>query len=151
MEEAFNLRSSLRKEDVLEAVGNGVSILKSKLGSDSKVGTMGFCMGGGFALTAACSLGLSFCVDYYGMMENPDEVNGVNGPIQLILASEDERITPWAFQSLLPAAFKYKKRVDVQLYPDVSHAFHRPGWEGHNADAAKDSWSHTLAFLSGLS
>ncbi len=150
MEEALSLRSSLKKEEILDALGKGASILTSKLGTEAKVGTMGFCMGGGFALTAACNLGLSFCVDYYGMMENPDEVKGVHGPVQLILASEDERITPWAFQSLLPAASKHKKRVDIQLYPNVRHAFHRPGWEGHNEDAAKDAWSHTLTFLSNL-
>jgi len=149
MDEAFALRSSLKRDDVLDGIGKGVELLKSKMVSDVRVGTMGFCMGGGLALMAACNLGLDFCVDYYGMMENPDEVKGINGPIQLILASEDPRITPWAFQSFLPAAMKQKKRVDVQLYPNVGHAFHSPG-ERYNAVAAKDAWSHTLDFLSGL-
>lgn len=151
MDEAFALRTSLKRDDVLDGIGRGVKLLKSKLVSDVKVGTMGFCMGGGLALMAACNLGLDFCVDYYGMMENPDEVKNINGPILLVLASEDKRITPWAFQSFLPAASKHKKRVEVQLYPNVGHAFHTPGWEGYNEIAAKDAWSHTMNFLSGLS
>ena len=96
----------------------------------------------------ACKLPLAFCVDYYGMVQNAADVEGVKGPIQLMLASEDERVTPWAYRELLPALTKYGKRVDLYLYPNAKHGFHRPNWEGHNAEAAKDAWSKTVRFLS---
>ncbi len=150
MEEAREIRSALKREDILDAFANGVKLLRGKLGGEARLGSMGFCMGGGFALLGASNLGLDFCVDYYGMMENSDDVKGVKGPVLLILASEDPRITPWAFQSFLPAAATHKKRVDVQLYPNVGHAFHRPGWQGHNEDAARDAWKRTVEFLSAL-
>jgi carboxymethylenebutenolidase len=98
--------------------------LKGQIADGAKVGSMGFCMGGGFVLLGACNLDFDFCIDYYGLVEDADQVGGVRGPIQLILASEGERITPWLYQKLLPAATKYKKRVDVHLYPHVQHAFH---------------------------
>ena len=81
------------------------------------------------------------------MIEDAEKVKGLRGPIVLMLASEDERVTPWAFQHLLPAATKHEKRVDVHLYPNSRHAFHRPNWEGHNAEAANDAWQKTLLFL----
>ena len=148
LEEAFSLRSSLKEPEILEALQSGLRLLKEQMPSGTKVGSMGFCMGGGFALLGACNLDFDFCVDYYGLIEDADRVRGVKGPIQLILASEDERITPWAYQKFLPAATKYKKRVDIHLYPNVFHAFHRPNSERHNADAARDAWTKTLNFLS---
>ena len=148
LDEGFSLRSSLKEPEILDALQSGLRLLKGQMPAGSKVGSMGFCMGGGIALLGACSLDLDFCIDYYGLIEDADRVKGVKGPIQLVLASEDERITPWAYQMLLPAATKYKKRVDVHLYPNVRHAFHRPNWEGHNAEAAKDAWDKTVNFLS---
>ena len=148
LEEGFKLRSSLSEKDVLDSLRSGLQLLRSKAGDEARIGSMGFCMGGGFALLGACNLDFSFCVNYYGLLQDAEQLKGAKGPIQLILASEDERVTPWAFQHLLPAAVKYKKRIDVHVYPNARHAFHRPNWEGHNPDAAKDAWSKTLLFLS---
>jgi carboxymethylenebutenolidase len=148
LEEGLKFRSALKEEEVLDSLSSGLDLLKERTGDDMKVGSMGFCMGGGLALMGACNLSMAFCVDYYGMIENVEQVRNIKGPLQLILASEDERVTPWAYQKFLPAATKYKKRVDVHLYPNAQHAFHRPNWEGHNAEAAKDAWDKTVNFLS---
>jgi len=148
LEEGFKLRSSLKPEEVTSAVRAGSKVLETRIGEGAKVGSMGFCMGGGFALLGACRLPLAFCIDYYGMIENVDELRNVTGPVQLYLGSEDTRITPWAYQQFLPAATKFKKRVDLQLYPNAKHAFHNPNWENYNPDAAKDAWFRTMRFLS---
>lgn len=147
LEEGFKLRQSLAEQDVTDALRSGLKLLRERIGAGANVGSLGFCMGGGFALLGACNLDFSFCIDYYGLIENAEKVKGVIGPIMLVLGSEDERVTPWAFQHFLPAANKYKKRVDVHLYPNARHAFHRPDWEGHDPEAAKDAWVKTLAFL----
>ena len=41
----------------------------------------------------------------------------------------------------------HKKRLDVHLYPNAAHAFHRPNWEGHSPLSAADAWQKTIAFL----
>lgn len=148
LEDGFKLRSSLTEDEIAGALKAGLQLLKEKMGANAKIGTMGFCMGGGFALLGACRADFAFCVDYYGLIEDTDKLEGIKGPIVVILGSEDERVTPWAYQQLLPAATKHKKRVDVHLYPNARHAFHRPDWEGHNPQAAKDAWNKTLMFLS---
>ncbi len=150
VEEGRKIRESLSNAEVLDAMWNGLELLKEKAGRSVKVGTMGFCMGGGFALLASSKLGFDFCVDYYGLVQNVEEIEQLKGPVQLVLAGEDERVNTWAFQSFLPTAVKHKKRVDVHLYPNARHGFHRPNWEGNHPEAAKNAWSKTLQFLSSF-
>lgn len=102
----------------------------------------------GFDIKGACDLDFGFCIDYYGMIPEVDDLRGLKGPVLLFIGSEDPRVTPWAYTSFLPAATRYKKRVDLHLYPGAGHAFHRPSWEGHNPAAAKDAWAKTMIFLS---
>jgi len=104
LQDGMKLREAVTREDLLSAFESGVSLLRDSAGADVNVGSMGFCMGGGFALQGACSLGLKFCVDYYGMIPEVEDLKGINGPVLLILGGDDERITPWAFQSFLPSA-----------------------------------------------
>ncbi|HXW36478.1 MAG TPA: dienelactone hydrolase family protein [Nitrososphaerales archaeon] len=149
VEEGIRFRQSLVRTDLLDAIAKGIELIKQEPGV-KKVGAMGFCMGGGFALQSACDLGADFCVDYYGMIENEEDVSKLKGPTLLILAGKDERINPWAFQKFLPAAMKYGKRVELELYPDTRHGFHRPGWEGHDPSAAENAWDRTIRFISEL-
>ncbi len=149
IEEGMKLRGSVSRADLLDGLSTGMELLRREAGS-KRIGFMGFCMGGGFALQGACDLGADFVVDYYGMIENEEDVAKLKGPALLVLAGEDERINPWVFQKLLPAAMKHKKRVELQLYPGARHGFHRPVWEGHNPAAAADAWEKTIHFISQL-
>ena len=147
LEDGMKLREAVTRSDLQRGMSAGVEVLRQKCGAGA-VGAMGFCMGGGFALQAVCDLGLDFCVDYYGQIPDAGDVSKLNGPVLLILASDDTRVTPWALERFLPAAVTHQKRVEVQLYPNARHAFHRPGWEGHDPAAAADAWGKTLRFLS---
>jgi carboxymethylenebutenolidase len=149
-DEGMQLRESLTDDGVLAALEEARSALVPRLTGPAHVGTLGFCMGGGYALLGGCRLPFDFTVDYYGRIDRADDVAGLRGPVLLILGSEDERITPWALSELLPAANRAKKRVTAELFPGVRHAFHRPGWEGHDPAAAAEAWRRTVAFLSEL-
>ena len=150
LEEGMALAGAVTEEDVLDVLEEGRVELAARLTGPARVGTLGFCMGGGYALLGACHRPFDFAVDFYGRIDRVEEVKGLRGPVLLILGSEDERVTPWAFQELLPAAKREKKRFSVELYSGVRHAFHRPGWDGHDPRAAADAWRRTLAFLSEL-
>jgi len=149
-EEGMTLASTLTEEGVLEALDAARVALGDRLATGARVGTLGFCMGGGYALLGACHRPFDFAVDFYGQVERVEDVQGLRGPLLLVLGSEDDRITPWALSELLPAAHRAKKRVSVELFPGVRHAFHRPGWEGHDPAAAAEAWRRTLSFLSEL-
>ncbi|MGI0092084.1 MAG: dienelactone hydrolase family protein [Nitrososphaerales archaeon] len=147
LEEGLGIRTSLKREDILGAARAGISMLKQ--GGVKKFGTLGFCMGGGFALFGACNIPeVTCCVDFYGSIDNAEETANLKGPVLLILGSEDPRITPWASSSFLPAVAKYKKKVEVHLYPNALHAFHNYSGPNYNKPAADDAWERTLDFLS---
>jgi carboxymethylenebutenolidase len=146
IEEGRALRAAVSREELADGIRNGVELLRREAKAQV-VGAMGFCMGGGFALQAACDLGLEFTVVFYGMITDEEDTAKLKGPVLIILGSEDQAVTPWAFQKFLPAAMKHKKRVELELYPNCRHAFHRPGGEAHNPEAAADAWEKTLRFL----
>jgi carboxymethylenebutenolidase len=147
LDEAFALRGQLTESAVLEKLEEGREAVARRLVPRARVGTLGFCMGGGYALLGACRRRFDFAVDFYGRIEQANDVDGLTGPVLCLLASEDARITPWAFAELLPAAMRTKKRVTLELYPGVQHAFHHPGQERYDAAAAADAWRRTLTFL----
>lgn len=147
VEEGLALRAGLTESGVLDTLEAARVAVSRRLIPHARIGTLGFCMGGGYALLAACQRKYDFAVDYYGRIERASEVEGLRGPVLLLLASEDERVTPWAFAELLPAAKLAKKRVTTELYPGARHGFHRPGRELYNEAAATDAWRRTLAFL----
>jgi len=150
LEEGMKLRDAITDDGALEALEAARVALASRLTGPTRVGTLGFCMGGGIALLGACHRPFDFAVDFYGRIARAEDIRGLRGPVLLILASEDERITPWALGELLPAANREKKRVALELFPNVRHAFHRPGGESYNAAAAAEAWRRTLAFLAEL-
>jgi carboxymethylenebutenolidase len=150
VEEGREIAGTLTDEAVLGILEEARVALAARLTGPARVGTLGFCMGGGYALLGACHRPFDFAVDFYGKIAHAEDVAGLRGPALVLLGSEDERITPWAFAELLPAASRAKKRVSLELYPGARHAFHRPGWEGYDPRAAAEAWRRTLAFLSDV-
>jgi carboxymethylenebutenolidase len=150
------LRQKLTPPDLREALRAGYDRLRQEMGPAARIGSMGFCMGGGAALEGACHVPFDFCVDYYGTIANVEDVKGLKGPLLLILASEDDRVNPWAYGQLLPKLDEARKRVRVELYPAVIHPFHRPDWitapfpggpRSYDEAAANDAWRRATAFI----
>lgn len=147
LDEALARRGELTDTGVLDLLDAGRESVRRRLVPHAKIGTLGFGLGGGFALLGACRRRFDFAVDYYGRIERADDLEGLGAPVLGVFASEDEGVTPWAIGELLPAAVRWKRRVTLELYPGVWHGFHRPGTERHDAAAAADAWQRTLAFL----
>jgi carboxymethylenebutenolidase len=146
LEEGMKLRAALTPERMVEGVRAGLERLRQEMGPTARIGTLGFCMGGGAALQAACRLDLAFCVDYYGRIDQADDVQGLRGPVLFIAASEDDRLNPWLYGELLPKLDQHRKRTELQVYPGVGHAFHRKGWPPYDEAADRDAWARAVAF-----
>jgi len=116
----------------------------------SKVGTIGFCMGGALSLFAASkNPEVGACVVFYGGHPNikPD-LASLGAPVLGIFGGKDTFVTPQAVAELDRQLTEHGKRHAFHTYPDASHAFFnddRP--EVYDPAASKDAWARTLAFL----
>ena len=118
--------------------------------STTKLGVVGFCMGGQLALFAATlnpSIGAT--VNFYGIHPNvnPDYAQ-LSGPVLGLFAEKDSFVTPATAREVDAAIKKAGKQSEIHIYPGVDHAFfndQRP--EVYNAEAAADAWQRTVTFL----
>jgi carboxymethylenebutenolidase len=116
--------------------------------STSKLGVVGFCMGGQLALFAGCTQpSIGAVVDFYGVHPNvtPDYTR-LSGPVLGLFAEKDAFVTPDTARAVEAAIKKAAKSVEIHIYPGVDHAFfndENPG--AYNKVAAEDAWRRTLA------
>jgi carboxymethylenebutenolidase len=122
--------------------------------STSKLGVVGFCMGGQLALFAGCTEpSIGAVVDFYGIHPNvtPDYTR-LSGPVLGLFAEKDGFVTPDTARGVEAAIKKAGKPVEIHIYPGVDHAFFNDENAGaYNKAAAEDAWRRTLAhFRSNL-
>jgi carboxymethylenebutenolidase len=114
-----------------------------------RVGMVGFCFGGGVTwLVAARMPELRAAIPFYGPPPPLDEVPNIQAPVLAVYGGQDGRITG-TIPSIEPAMQANNKVYEKLIYPDADHAFHNDTSPRYNAEAAKDAWIQTLAWLAG--
>ena len=144
------MRERFTEEKVLGDLNGAFSYLKT-LGyvNQNRIGSIGFCMGGGLSLLLAChNRGLSAAVIFYGKNPSPIElVKNLQCPILGNYAGADMAITESDINLLKQALTKYGKKFDIKIYPAAPHAFFNDARENYRPEAAKDAWQRTLTFF----
>jgi carboxymethylenebutenolidase len=116
----------------------------------SKIGSVGWCMGGGYSLESAVLLPeLSACVVCYGrLVTDSTAIAGINASVLGIFGGADKGIPPASALEFEGTAKGMKKNVSVTVYPEAGHAFMNPNNAGGYREAdARDAWARILAFL----
>ena len=125
-----------------------LTFLAQQPGVDAqRLGAIGFCMGGGFAIGWACSDDrLKVIAPFYGTTPRPLEAVRRACPV---VGSYPEKDFTAAMARKLDAVLEsYHIEHDIKVYPDAKHSFfndQRPA--NYNAAAAADAWQRTLAFF----
>lgn len=125
-----------------------VAYLKSRPDAAGKIGTIGFCWGGGMVnrLAEAAGPDLNAGVAFYGVAPPLDQVSKIKAALILNYAGLDDRVnaTKPGYEDALKAA-----HVDytAYVYPNVNHAFFDDTTERYNADAAKLAWDRAKTFF----
>ena len=116
---------------------------------DGKVALLGYCLGALMVfLTAVRCQGVDAAVAYHGgdTEKYLGEVDGLDAPLLMHLAEEDESIS-MAAQAEIKAAVDKKPNTTVYSYPGQNHAFSRHNGAHYNAAAAALANERTSKFL----
>ncbi len=117
-------------------------------GCTGRVAVLGYCLGGLMTFLTTVRYGADAAVVYHGgdTEKYLGEVDGLNAPLLMHLAEEDEFISK-AAQGEIKAALAKKPNATVYSYPGQSHAFSRHGGAHYNAEAAALAHKRTYEFL----
>ena len=147
-EEAGKMMQDLAIEDGLDIIRNAIDAAREKFGI-SHFGITGYCMGGTFALRAACELeGLSAAAAFYGDVPEDDVLKKLSTPTIFISGTQDKWINKEKVAGLEEAVERYELPIHSVKY-EADHAFFndtRP--EVYDETAARDAWALVTGFFS---
>lgn len=149
-EAAHVLARSVEEERAVEILAAAAGWLRGESRTArSRIGVIGFCMGGALAQSfALASDAPAAVVVFYGTPETRGaRLAALRAPLQGHFGAADDGIPRErvrAFQDALGAA---GKSHEVHLYAGAGHAFMHEGRPSHNADASRLAWARLLAFL----
>ena len=151
-EEAHKLMSGMPEDRAMRDLAAALSLLKSRKDVRAdRVGAIGWCMGGKYALKLATEEPtLAAVVAYYGAPPTDEAaIARIKAPVLGNFGAEDTGPSPAQVKAFEAAMKKAGKSVDVKLYPGAGHAFANVNnpWKGYRADAAKDAWARAVAFF----
>jgi carboxymethylenebutenolidase len=147
-DKARELHTKTDREDMIAGAIAGIPFMLAHAESTGKVGTTGFCFGGGVVnRMAAGNPDLAAAAPYYGAQASADLVPAIKAPLMLHYAENDDNINKGiaAYEAALKAN---NKRYTIFIYPGTQHAFSDDtAGVRYNKEAAELAWSRTTAFF----
>ena len=145
-DEAGKLMSELPVDKAAQDLAGAVDfLLGHEAVTSSKVGAVGFCMGGGFVIVLAAQQGdrIGAAVPFYGVLkEDYPDLSGLTAPVLGHFGEEDGFTTPEAARALADRIEKESGVTpEMHFYP-AGHAFFK-----HDPEQARLAWSRTVEFL----
>jgi carboxymethylenebutenolidase len=130
----------------------GDAIVKGAIsfaGKNAKIGTIGWCFGGGQSLIASLTAGkqAAGCVIYYGMpVDDVEKLKTLNADVLGIFALREKYITPEVVQKFEQNMKAAGKNIVVKNY-EAEHGFANPSNSIFNKEATEDAYKNTLEFF----
>lgn len=153
-DEATKLMMSMKMDEAAKDMSGAYDYLKNSGACTGKVGSVGFCLGGGLSLFMATLKPIDACVVFYGVLPGvqPD-LSQLAGPVLGHYAEDDAWATPAAAHALEQQIHAVGKHAQFYQYDGAKHAFMNPSPEVlkagglFNEGAAATAWARTLAFF----
>jgi len=120
--------------------------LKSRADCTGKIGSTGFCFGGGMSNTLAVLLGtdLAAAAPFYGGAASAEDVPNIRAAMQIHHGALDTRLVN-AYPAYEAALQSNNVTFEGHLYPDSVHGFFNDATpERYNKAAAELAWTHMI-------
>jgi carboxymethylenebutenolidase len=115
-----------------------------------KVGTVGWCFGGGWSLQAGIHFPqqVDAVVMYYGRpVTDRAELAPLTAPVLGLFGEQDQGIPVDTVHAMEQAMHALGKDVELVVYPGAGHAFANPSGQSYRPQAAEDAWRRTVFFF----
>ncbi|MCH7746415.1 MAG: dienelactone hydrolase family protein [Chloroflexi bacterium] len=147
-DEARKLAMGMDKERAIKEIASSVRYLKAQSYVNGKVGTVGYCMGGGLSIAAACNIEeVDAAVIYYGGSPSDEDLAKVRVPVLGLYGGADGGVPVTTASALSEALEKNGTPYEIHIYGGAPHAFFNDTRESYREEAANDSWERTLTFF----
>ena len=144
--EAAAFMQGLAIADGMEIIRQAIAEAK-RLYNVQRIAITGYCMGGTFALRAACEISdLSAAAPFYGDVPEENVLKNLQVPTLFIAGKHDAWINPEKVGGLIETARKHDLPVEVVSY-DADHAFFNDTRPVYDAAAAADAWRRVLSLF----
>ncbi len=121
--------------------------LKNRPDATGRLGVVGWCFGGGWALDLSLEIPVDATVIYYGRVDRPaDELASLEGPVLGHFATQDQFITTDMVEGFEQALQEAGKEAEIHFY-DADHAFANPTQARYDEEDAAAAWQRTLEFF----
>lgn len=112
-----------------------------------RIGTMGFCFGGGMVWRFATqNPDLRAAVPFYGPNPPLEDVAKIRAAVLALYGSLDTFVNP-GIAAMKNALEKAGVTFEMHVYDGAHHAFFNDTGQAYDAAAAKDAWARTLAWF----
>jgi carboxymethylenebutenolidase len=142
-EMAHELMRGLPQDRGVRDLMSAVAYLRTRPDVDpGKIGAIGWCMGGGYALQLAIhdpSL-KAVSINYGALATDPTDLARIHAAVVGNFGGQDHGIPPDSINAFAAQLKKQGVPVNVKIYPDAGHAFENPNNKaGYRADDAADA------------
>ncbi len=146
-QEASTLMGQVDPLAALDTIGSWLRWLKAEERVNGKIGTIGWCFGGGWSLTGSTVEPVDATVVYYGRVTvAPESLETLQGPVLGHFATEDKFINADMVSG-------FEANMDTIGHPytthwyEANHAFANPTSARYDSDDAATAWRRTLEFF----
>ena len=150
-EEAHEIMRGVPEDRANRDLGAAFDYLASRPNvKKNRVGAIGWCMGGGYALDVALEEPTlaADVINYGHLATDPETLKKINAPILGLFGGQDKGITPDDVHKFEVQMKQLGKKIEIKIYDDAGHAFENPNNKtGYRAADSADAWQRTVKFL----
>ena len=132
---------------MLADLNSAFDSLKKMQGVEAdRIGSVGFCMGGAYALQMAITAkGMKAASVFYGA--NPKPLDAVAQACPIMGSYPDKDFTTKAAHELEASLVTYNIPHDIKIYENTQHSFYSQQRSPFEVEASKDAWQRMLNFF----
>ena len=147
-DEAKQYMQSVKADEATETLQGWAEWAKSQKETTDKLGTIGWCFGGGWSLNASIATPVDATIIYYGnVARDAAALKALKGPVQGHFATKDKWINKEMVAGFEAEMQKAGQPAPETYWYEADHAFANPSSGRFDAEDAQLAWRRSMDFF----